>query len=153
MFSNSKKSEIVLRGGVSIFQISLKFKKVWNIRQGGGSSLFGKKSAIFPFSNYDASPYKVVNYFVEFLGFMVVKTTDSVSGLTSILRFLKRCTVARNICKTNKKKLIENIFDIFNSLLWENLTQSQQYEMFKSIDFFLICWYLDITVVQKSSEK
>ena len=56
MFSNSKKSEIDPRGGVSIFQISLEFKKSEISYRGGGSSLFGKKSAIFPFFNYDASP-------------------------------------------------------------------------------------------------
>ena len=61
MFSNSKKCEIDPRGGVSIFQISLKLKKKSEIsdKGGGGPSLFGKKSAIFPFFNYDASPYTV----------------------------------------------------------------------------------------------
>ena len=51
-------SQIDPRGGVSIFQISLKFKKVSNIRwgRGGGSSLFGTLSQIFLFLNYDASP-------------------------------------------------------------------------------------------------
>ena len=54
MFSNSKKSEI---DPVSIFQISLKFKKSKISDRGGGSSLFWKKSKIFPFFNYEISPY------------------------------------------------------------------------------------------------
>ena len=36
MFSISKMSNIAPRGGVSFFQKCLKFKKVWNIRWGGG---------------------------------------------------------------------------------------------------------------------
>ena len=60
MFSNSKKSEIDPRGGVSIFQISLKFKKSEISDGEGGSSLYGKKSAIFPFFNYDASPKEII---------------------------------------------------------------------------------------------
>ena len=57
MFSNSKMSEIDPRGGVSIFQISLKFKKSLKYPiGGGGANLFGKKSQISLFFNYDASP-------------------------------------------------------------------------------------------------
>ena len=61
MFSHSKMSEFDPRRGVSIFQISLKFKNVSNIHKGGGSSLFGTLSEIFLYFNYDFSPYlKVV---------------------------------------------------------------------------------------------
>ena len=56
MVSNSKKSEIDPRGGVSIFQISLKFKKSEISDGEGGSSLFGNFSKIFPFYFYDGSP-------------------------------------------------------------------------------------------------
>ena len=58
MFSNSKVSQINPRGGVSIFQISLKFKKSLKYPIGGGegASLFGTLSQIFLFFNYDASP-------------------------------------------------------------------------------------------------
>ena len=41
-------SEIDPRGGVSIFQISLKFKKVWNIRWGGGVKPIWEKVRNFP---------------------------------------------------------------------------------------------------------
>ena len=60
MFSNSKLSEINPRGGVSIFKISLTFKKSEISDRGGRSSLFGKKSAIFPFFNHDDSPKTLV---------------------------------------------------------------------------------------------
>ena len=61
-------------GGDGIFQKSLNFKfgdhiglqglyrttsEIQNIRQGGGSSLFWKKSTIFPFFNYEISPQGV----------------------------------------------------------------------------------------------
>ena len=39
----------------------------------------------------------VVTYFFEFIGFMVFKTTVSISRLTSFLRFGKRCFLARDI--------------------------------------------------------
>ena len=51
MFSNSKKSKIDPRGGVSIFQISLHSKK-----SKISDSLFWKNSKIFPFFNYEISP-------------------------------------------------------------------------------------------------
>ena len=38
-------------------QMSLKFKKVENIRKGGGSSLFWKMFKIFLFFNYQTFPY------------------------------------------------------------------------------------------------
>ena len=56
MFSISNMSEFVPRGGVDIFQKCLKFKNVWIIRGGGGSSLIGNLSQIFPFFFSDASP-------------------------------------------------------------------------------------------------
>ena len=71
MFSNTKMSEIYPRGGCQHFsnkseiQKSLKYP-IWG---GGGSSLFGKKSAIFPFFNYDASPKKmyIIHYSLKML--------------------------------------------------------------------------------------
>ena len=42
-------------GGGSNFQKCLKFKKVWNFRWGGGSSLFGNFSQILAFPNVTCS--------------------------------------------------------------------------------------------------
>ena len=43
------------------------------------------------------------NWNVDYLGFMVVETTGSTSGIMSFLWFSKQYTVAGEICKTNKK--------------------------------------------------
>ena len=76
----------------------------------GGFPICENKFRRFSFRNLWTSKWKiyfllqkVVTHFFDFIGFMVVKTTGSTSGLTSFLRFSKQCTVAREICKTNKK--------------------------------------------------
>ena len=57
MFSNLKMSVIDPEWGVSIFQISLKFKKSLKYPiGGGGQAYFGKKSKNFQFFNYEISP-------------------------------------------------------------------------------------------------
>ena len=54
--SEIKKSlKLIRKGGVSNFHISQNSKNS-KISHRGGSSLFWKKSKIFPFFNYDASP-------------------------------------------------------------------------------------------------
>ena len=70
-----------------------------------GFPICEKKFHRFSFKNLWTSkwkiyflPQKVVTHFFDFIGFMVVKTTGSTSGLTSFLRFWKHCTIARNIC-------------------------------------------------------
>ena len=83
-----------------------------------GFPICEKKIRRFSFRNPWTSKWKiyflhqkVVTHFFDFIGFMVVKTTGSTSGLTSFLRFWKQCTVAGEICKTNWKinKRIANI--------------------------------------------
>ena len=75
-----------------------------------GFPICEKKFHRFSFKNLWTSkwkiyflPQKVVTHFFDFIGFMVVKTTGSTSGLTSFLRFWKQCTIAGEIGKTNKK--------------------------------------------------
>ena len=70
-----------------------------------GFPICEKKFRRFSFRNLWTSNWKiyfllqkVVTHFFDFIGFMVVKTTGSTSGLTSFLRFWKQCTVARDIC-------------------------------------------------------
>ena len=70
-----------------------------------GFPICEKKFRRFSFRNLWTSKWKiyfllqkVVTHFFDFIGFMVVKTTGSTSGLTSFLRFWKQCTVARDIC-------------------------------------------------------
>ena len=71
----------------------------------GGFPICENKFRRFSFRNLWTSKWKiyfllqkVVTHFFDFIGFMVVKTTGSTSGLTSFLRFWKQCTVARDIC-------------------------------------------------------
>ena len=45
-----------------LVQISLKFKKVWNIRKGGGVKPIWEKVRNFPVFDYDASPYDIVTF-------------------------------------------------------------------------------------------
>ena len=84
----------------------------------GGFPICENKFRRFSFRNLWTSKWKiyfllqkVVTHFFDFIGFMVVKTTGSTSGLTSFLRFWKQCTVAGEICKTNKK-IIQRIANI-----------------------------------------
>ena len=45
--------------------------------------------------------------FLELIGFIYIKTTVSISRLTSFSRFGKRCFVARDICKNVKGKKLK----------------------------------------------
>ena len=58
----------------------------------------------------------VVTYFFEFIGFMVCKTSVSISRLTSFLRFGKRCFLARDIHKNVKWKNMKKLKDLEISL-------------------------------------
>ena len=64
----------------------------------------------------------VVTNFLEFIGFMVFKTTVSISRLTSFLRFGKRCFLARDISKSL------SFFMFFHfTFLWISLAKKHRF--------------------------